>query len=169
MAVVRVSSSAVVPAPARVAFNLLSDYRHSHPRILPPRYFPRLEVERGGVGAGTLIRFQMRAFGVTREIRSEITEPSPGRILVETDLETGARTTFTVTPESESGTPNATGAAPASARATCRVTIETDWDAKGLRGWVERLTAPPLLRAIYAEELSLLAALAESARETGGH
>jgi hypothetical protein len=160
MAIVQVSCSAVVRAPAGVVYGLIADYRNSHPRFLPPRYFPRLEVERGGTGAGTLIRFQMRAFGVTREIRSEISEPSPGRVLMETDLEIGARTSFTVTPVPEGAMASASGAALAAA-AMCRVTIETVWDAKGVRGWIERLTAPRLLRAIYAEELSLLAALAE--------
>jgi hypothetical protein len=147
MAIVQASLSAVVRAPAGVVYDLIADYRNSHPRFLPPRYFPRLEVERGGTGAGTLIRFQMRAFGVTREIRAEISEPCPGRVLMETDLEIGARTSFTVTPVPEGA---------------CRVTIETVWDAKGVRGWIERLTAPRLLRTIYAEELSRLAALAET-------
>jgi hypothetical protein len=164
MAIVQVSSSAVIRAPARAVYDLIADYRHSHPRILPPRYFPRLDVERGGTGAGTLIRFQMRAFGVTREFRAEISEPSPGQVLMETDLETGARTSFTVTASTPGAGPDAAGASPDSAGAMCRVTIETAWNAKGIRGWVERLAAPRLLRAIYAEELSLLAALAQSPR-----
>ena len=150
MSVVRAGSSALIRAPARVVYALIADYRNSHPRFLPARYFPRLVVERGGVGAGTVIRFRMRAFGVTREIRSEISEPTPGQVLVETDLATGARSTFTVTAE-DGGQ-------------TCRVGIETEWDAKGLRGWIERMTAPRLLRRIYTEELANLAALAEGQR-----
>jgi hypothetical protein len=162
MPVVRASTSAVIRAPARAVYGLIADYRDGHPRILPPRFFPRLEVERGGTGAGTLIRFQMRAYGVTREIRSEITEPSPGQVLVETDLETGARTTFTVTPE-----PPTTGLVPDAATAMCRVSIETIWNATGVRGWIARATAPRFLRAVYAEELSRLAALAEGGGVAG--
>lgn len=150
MSVVRAEGSALIRAPARVVYGLIADYRNGHPRILPKRYFPRLEVERGGVGAGTVIRFQMRAFGATREIRAEIAEPKPGQVLVETDFATGARTTFTVMTEGGGQ--------------TCRIEIKTEWDAKGFRGWVERVTAPRLLRRIYAEELANLAALAEGER-----
>jgi len=161
MPVVRVSTSAVIRAPARVVYGILADYRDSHPRILPPRYFPRLEVERGGTGDGTVIRFEMRAFGVTREIRATITEPTPGQVIVETDEVTGARTSFTVTPESASARPGAGLVVPDAAGEICRVVIETVWERRGMRGWLERLSAPALLRRIYAEELALLAKLAE--------
>ena len=119
--------------------------------MLPAKYFPRLDVERGGTGAGTLIRFQIRAFGVTREIRAEVSEPVPGQVLIETDLATGARTKFTVMPE-DGGQ-------------VSRVSIETEWDATGFRGWIERMTAPRLLQRIYAEELAMLASLVEGGRE----
>jgi hypothetical protein len=109
-----------------------------------------LEVERGGTGAGTIIRYQLRLFGVTREVRAEITEAAPGQVLVETDLASGARTTFTVTAEGDGE--------------RCRVKIDTEWDAKGLRGWIERMTAPRLLQRIYVEELAKLAAVAERER-----
>ncbi|HET6374390.1 MAG TPA: SRPBCC family protein [Candidatus Polarisedimenticolia bacterium] len=146
MSLARAARSGVVRAPARAVYALIADYRHGHPRMLPPQYFPKLDVERGGTGAGTIIRFQVRLAGVTREIRAEITEPTPGQVLVETDLATGARTTFTVT---------------ADGGEACKVTIETEWDAKGLRGWVERMTAPRLLQRIYAEQLAMLAGVAE--------
>ena len=149
MTTVGAAGSAVIRAPASLVYRLIADYRTSHPRILPRRYFPRLEVERGGTGAGTLIRFQFRTFGMTREIRAEISEPVPGQVLVETDLARGARTTFTVTAEADGE--------------ACRVGIETQWDATGLRGWVERMTAPRLLRRIYAEQLAMLAGVAEEA------
>jgi hypothetical protein len=48
-----------------------------------------MDVERGGVGAGTVIRFRLRVFRRTRDFRAEITEPTPGRVLVETDLDHG--------------------------------------------------------------------------------
>jgi len=150
MSTVRAEASALVRAPARAVYQLLADYRDGHPRILPKRYFPWLKVERGGVGAGTVILFKMHAFGASREIRSEITEPTPGQVLAETDFATGARTTFTVTPEGGGE--------------TCRVAIRTEWEGKGFRGWIERMTAPRLLQRIYAEELANLAALAEGER-----
>jgi hypothetical protein len=155
MPIVRAARSGLVRAPATVVYGLLADYRNGHPRILPTRYFAKLEVERGGTGAGTIIRFQLRVLGATREIRSEITEPTPGRVMVESELATGTRTTFTVTPESGGG--------------TCRVNIETVWEAKGLRGWIERLTAPRFLQRIYVEELALLTAVVEADRGKRAH
>ena len=146
MSVARASGSALISAPARAVYALIADYRDGHPRILPPEYFPRLEVEQGGVGAGTIIRFQVRLLGAVRDVRAAVTEPTPGSVLVETDLATGARTTFTVTPEGGGG--------------TCRVEIRTEWEAKGLRGWVERMTAPRILRKLYAAELAQLAVVA---------
>jgi len=113
--------------------------------MLPRRYFPQLEVEHGGSGAGTIIRFKVKLFGTTRRVRAEISEPKPGEELVETDLATGARTTFIV-------------ASRAGGR-TSQVTIKTEWEATGLRGWLERLMAPSLLRRIYAEQLAQLGAI----------
>jgi hypothetical protein len=94
----RVCASAVVRAPAGQAYAILADYRHGHPQIVPRPPFGPLEVERGGTGAGTVIRFQMRLLGRTRAFRAAITESEPGRVLVETDLGQGAVTAFTVDP-----------------------------------------------------------------------
>jgi hypothetical protein len=110
--------------------------------MLPRRYFPRLEVERGGSGEGTIICFEVKLFGTTRRVRAEISEPKPGEELVETDLATGARTTFIEAPRPGGG--------------ESEVTIKTEWEANGLRGWLERMLAPSLLRRIYAEQLAQL-------------
>src|SRR6266581_807205 len=69
MRVVQVSSRALIPAPPQAVYSLIADYRGGHPRMLPRRYFPRLEVERGGSGAGTIIRFEVKLFGTTRRVR----------------------------------------------------------------------------------------------------
>jgi hypothetical protein len=105
-------------------------------------------VEQGGIGAGTVIRFQMRAFGQKRTLRAEITEPEPGRVLVETYLDSnGAVTTFTVDP----------GTAPADSR----VTISTELPVRsGVSGWTERKFSTLLLRPIYRKELENLARVA---------
>ena len=147
---VEVSEGTVIDAKAETVYRILADYRVSHPAILPRRYFGPLTVERGGVGAGTVIAFEVRLGGPARRVRAEITEPEPGRRLVETDLDRGSVTTFEVAP--------ATGAGP---RAS--VTIRTAWDTSGLRGLVERLLAPPMLRRVYREELANLAAAAVAA------
>jgi hypothetical protein len=144
----------LIRSPAPAVYSLIADYRAGHPRILPRAWFGPLEVERGGTGAGTIIRYEIRLLGTTRRVRAEITEPRPGAELVETDLATGARTTFTVAPRGEGR--------------EAEVTIRTEWEGKGLRGWIESLTAPPVLQRIYAEELAQLGAVAASGSPGNG-
>jgi len=139
----RVAASARIDsAPARV-YCFIADYQNKHARILPPQ-FTGLTVERGGVGAGTIIAFQMRAFGIARTARAAITEPAPGRVLVETGLEDfEAVTTFTVDPLPGGGS---------------EVTISTILPAKtGIGGAIERFVTTGYLRRLYSRELALLA------------
>jgi Polyketide cyclase / dehydrase and lipid transport len=141
--------SRVVRAPAARVYAILADYREGHPRILPPRYFGSLEVLAGGVGAGTEIRFHMRALGTRRTLRAVITEPDPGHILLETDPESGTVTTFTVEPDAPSQ--------------QASVTIATGLPVRpGLRGILERWLAARFLRRVYADELQRLASVAET-------
>ena len=92
-------------------------------------------VERGGVGEGTVVRFTSRLGGRRQTMTAAITEPQPGRVLVETGP--GVVTTFTVEPE---------GAHRA------RVRFDTVLEAGGLAGVLTRLFAPRLLRPVYADE-----------------
>ena len=48
MSEVRIAQSALLDIPAATAYGLIADYRNGHPRILPPRVFPGLDVESGG-------------------------------------------------------------------------------------------------------------------------
>ena len=147
---VAVRESAEIAAPPDVVYGILADYREGHPSILPPRWFTHLHVERGGVGAGTVIRFGMKSGGGGRGMGAGGGEPEPGRVLVERGLdERGTVTTFTVDPAGAAGT---------------RVTIQTTWRAAGLAGFVERLLAPALLKRVYREELARLAEKAGSVR-----
>ena len=145
----QVSTSAVINAPAKQVYAILADYHDGHPRILPRQYFPFLEVERGGVGAGTILRFEMRAPGMTRTFHADVTEPEPGRVLVEsnwseTDPAAKSMTTFTVDPvKGEQQT---------------QVTIST---ALSVSSWLEGLFTTMFLRRVYAQELRQIAALAE--------
>src|SRR5947208_3454415 len=106
-----IHASRTIPAPARRVYDVIADYNVGHPSILPRPPFGALNVEAGGVGAGTTIRFEMRMLGKTRVTRGEITEPEPGRVLVETYPDSGMVTTFLVQPR---------GAA------ECEVTISTE-------------------------------------------
>jgi polyketide cyclase/dehydrase/lipid transport protein len=142
-----ISASAIIPARRERVYSLISNYNDGHPRILP-KQFSSLVVEQGGVGAGTVIRFQMSMFGKKQTFRAAITEPDPGRILVETDLDTnGAVTTFTINP----------GGAPADSQ----VTISTEVPVRsGFLGKIERTMTTLLLRPIYIKELQNLARVA---------
>lgn len=142
-----VSASAVIPARRERIYSLIANYNDGHPRILP-KEFTSLVVEQGGVGAGTIIRFQMSLLGKKQSFRAAITEPEPGRVLVETDLDTnGAVTTFTVNP----------GGAPADSH----VTISTELPVRaGVLGNIEKRVMTLLLRPIYVKELENLARVA---------
>ncbi len=56
----------------------------STPYVSCPGFFG-LPVESGGVGAATITRFKVKAGGRTREYRTKVAEPEPGRILTESD------------------------------------------------------------------------------------
>ena len=144
MATHRVSATRVIPASAARVYDLLADYREGHPSILPKSYFISHTVEQGGRGTGTVVSFQMKLMGRTQSFRSAITEPEPGRILVETVLSTGAVTTFTVEPRQDGQ--------------SAEVTISTDTKVHdGIAGKVEGWMTTRLLRPIYVKELEQLA------------
>ena len=131
-------------APADAVYRYIADMREHHPRFLPPA-FSDFRVEFGGVGAGTVTRFTMTAGGRTREYRMQVAEPEPGRVLTESDTNSTAVTTFVVSPSG----------------AASLVRIFTAWDgAGGIGGLFERMFAPRVLRAIYADELRRLDAYA---------
>ncbi len=139
----QVASSSTIPAPPQTVYGVIADYRNHHPRIVPPEYFQDLVVTAGGVGAGTRTRFRMTVLGTTQTFEHVVSEPEPGRVLVETDEEGASVTTFTVDP-SGVGT---------------RLTIATDMRAKpGIAGRIEKLLTSMVLRRIYRKELARIAA-----------
>ena len=149
-----ISASLEIQAPAARLYALIADYNQGHPRILPKPYFVALQVEQGGVGAGTQISFQMRLMGRLQSFHATITEPEPGRMLIETNLENGSATLFTVDPQ-ENGQ-------------QARVTIATTLPVRdGLLGSIEGWLASQLLRPIYQKELAQLAAVAREANQQG--
>lgn len=142
-----ITASAVIPARRERVYALIANYHDGHPRIVP-KQFSGLVVEQGGIGAGTVIRFQMSVFGKKQRFRAAVTEPEPGRVLVETDLDAnGAGTTFTVDQ----------GPAPADSR----VTIATELKVRsGFLGIIEKSLGTLLLRPMYLRELENLARVA---------
>jgi hypothetical protein len=141
----QVREFARIDAPASQVYAILADYRVGHPRILPEEFFSGFVVEDGGVGEGTVIRFGMRVLGTARNVRARVAEPQAGRTLTETDLESGAVTTFTVTPV---GTAS-------------EVSISTELRVQGgAMGWLDRFVITSFLRRVYVRKLQLLAAAA---------
>jgi len=142
-----VAASALIPARRERVYSLIANYHDGHTRIVP-KQLSGLVVEQGGIGAGTVIRFQMSILGKKQTFRATITEPDPGRVLVETDLDTnGAVTTFTVDP----------GTAPGDSRVTISTQLRVR---RGLLGFVEKTFSTLLLRPMYVQELANLSRLA---------
>ena len=136
--------SALIDASPMDVYAVLSDYRTSHSDILPKAYFTGQMIERGGAGTGTIVETQMNVYGIKQTFRLEISEPEPGRVLVETDAAAGVITTFIVDSLNQ-GTQS-------------RVTIATNSrTSPGIRGFIEKLVAPTVIRRIYQQELELLA------------
>ena len=128
----------------------IADYHKGHPSILPKKNLYDLQVEQGGYGAGTIIRFKARILGGEQSFHHRVSEPEPGRVLVEQDIEPGQNvtTTFTVTPLKDGK--------------KSQVEICTTLNASpGLRGLVERLLVPLANPPIYRKELKLLEAVAQ--------
>lgn len=147
----RVEASRRIFAPPERIYRLIADYHDGHRRIVPPKAFLWLRAEQGGVGAGTTIRFAMRVLGSTREALGVVTEPEPGRVLVETYPETGDVTTFTVNPVAREGESD--------------VAIVTDLRVRGgVAGRIQAFLSDRILRPLYREELERIADIAEGRR-----
>jgi hypothetical protein len=137
----------VLDAPAAIVYHCLSDYtahhRHLPEGFLPPA-FTRLDVLRGGVGAGTIIRFTTRAGGRSITRTQEVSEPEPGRVLVEWGNAEGS--TFTVEPRGEQ----------------TFLRIETQLRATGLEGLLMHLLGARILGPLYEDEMRRLEAYAQA-------
>jgi uncharacterized protein YndB with AHSA1/START domain len=140
----RVSESAIIPAPPQRVYRVLADYHQHHPRIVPPKYFKKLEVLQGGTGAGTRTRITMRVLGATRVFEHVVSEPEPGRVLVEAEPDGSNPTTFTVDPAGDAAT---------------RLTISTELKGRpGVAAAIERWLSARVLPGIYRAELARIAA-----------
>lgn len=138
MATILIEASKDIAAEPSKIYDVLADYEVGHPAILPKQFFSGLDVIEGGRGEGTKIR----VYAKSRTFNFDVTEPEPGRVLVETDPELGVSTIFTVDPI-ENG---------------ARVSFETTMRAsKGVAGVIERLFAPMMMRYAYRKELEQLA------------
>src|ERR1700761_5200916 len=100
MGTIEVSAERPVAASSDTVYGWLADYVDHHHRFLPAA-FSDYKVESGGTGTGTMVSFTVTAGGRTRPYTMLVSEPEPGRVLVETDQGSSLVTTFTVTPTGE--------------------------------------------------------------------
>ena len=100
MAKQKFSVSKLISSPPQVVYSIIADYHNAHPKILPKPPFVSLVVEKGGVGAGTVALVQMKVMGKIQTFHTVVSEPDPGRVLVETN-DTGYITTFTFDPHND--------------------------------------------------------------------
>lgn len=148
MGVNTASAEGPVAAPPAVVYRYLSDMQNHHPHFLPPA-FSDFHVVSGGIGEGTVVTFQLSAGGRRREFRQTVTEPEPGRRMVETDANSSSVTTFEVDP--------------VDGGVSSKVRISTQWNgAQGIGGFFERMFAPRVMRRIYLDEIRRLDEYARS-------
>ena len=149
MSFIHVEESLEIEASAEKIYAVLADYQKGHPAILPKAYFKELTVEKGGKGAGTVVNVLMSVYGTKRTFHLKVTEPKPGRLLVESDAKAGITTSFKLEP--------------LNGAARTRLTIASDSKASpGLQGWFEKLFNPSITKRIYKEELRQIAAYVQA-------
>lgn len=127
-----------------ILYGILRDYAHGHPKILPREHFTSVSVLKGGQGTGTVVKLTMRAFGSEVTNVMTVTEPEPGRLIVERDDDAGVVTSFSLTPIE--------GSSKTSLR------IATEWKAKpGIKGFIEGVLTPCVARMMYKKEFRKIA------------
>ena len=147
---IKVKAAEVLDARPEDVYATIVDYRDGHHNILPKESLYDLQVEEGGYGAGTIIRFKARVLGVEQSFHHRVSEPEPGKVLVEQDIDTiqNLATTFTVVPVEEGK--------------KSQVEISTTMNASpGIRGFAERMILSIFNPRIYRKELKLLEAMAQ--------
>ena len=150
MGQIKVKAEAVLNARPEDVYATIADYKKGHPSILPKESFYDLQVEEGGYGAGTIMSFKARVLGVEQSFHQRVSEPEPGRVLVEQDIDSiqNVTTIFTVIPV-EQGQKS-------------HVEITTTMNTSpGLKGFVERVVVSIFNPPIYRKELKLLESVAQ--------
>jgi hypothetical protein len=144
----QVASELVIDAPPDQVYAILADYHEGHQAILPRRYFKDMKVVEGGQGERTKIIVAMDVFGNKATFNLTVSEPEPGRILQEADVEAGITTVFTVDP--------------INGGQQSKVEIRSTNPAKpGLLGRLEQMVFTAVTKRIYREELAQLSEYAQ--------
>lgn len=136
--------SAEFDAPASTIYKILADFTH-HEAVLPKPPFTYLKIVEGGIGEGTVIEVQTKALGQTNTVVSRVTEPEPGRVLEEREIDGPTVTRFVVDALSENRS---------------RLTISTSMEPSrgGLLGRIEAAVLPYAIRSAISKEMDLIRA-----------
>lgn len=140
-----ITASRLMSVPAADVYRAIADYAHHHrPEGFLPPAFTFLDVLEGGVGAGTRIRFGVKLGWMRSTAEATISEPEPGRVLVEA----GDDVTSTFTVEARPG-----GA---------WVQIRSEFRLRGVLGSLAARSMPARLGPVYEDELARLETYAGS-------
>lgn len=141
MAQLEAVAERVIGRPPADVYAALADYEQRHRALLPPAYHD-YAVERGGQGDGTVVRWTLYVGNHRRPYRMQVSEPQPGRLLVERDADSSMTTQWDVQPEGSGS----------------RVRVTSSWlqRATGFPAFFERTFAPRSLSRLHAEMLRRL-------------
>lgn len=139
----RAEVESLIEARSGAVYEVLADYTTHHPEIMPAPLFSRIQVESGGIGEGTIFHITLRIAGREQRMHMRVAEPEPGRVLTETNLDTGAVTEFSLS--------SVNGDSPTLIR------ISSEWEtADGVRGLFDKTATPILTRWILRKQLRKL-------------
>lgn len=143
MSTVRAEQTAIIDARPETVYNIIADYEVGHRAILPQPYFEEMTIVKGGRGAGTELRLRIVAFGQTYHYHQIVSEPEPGRVILEKDLDSEQSTRFIIDP--------------VNGGEKTRITIASEFPAQpGFAGIIQRLVQIPFSRRLFKQELQNL-------------
>jgi hypothetical protein len=147
MSKIQVKSERVVNAKPEEVFDVIKDYKEKRPLFLTSNFLD-YQVEKGGKGDGTVVRYRLQAAKRERPYRMQVNELVKGQAIQERDTNSSLVTTWMVSPL-EGGRQS-------------KVSVVTDWEGgKGVGGFFERTFAPLGLSRIYDHMLDQLTPLVQ--------
>jgi hypothetical protein len=97
MSKIQVKSERVVNAKPQEVFDVIKDYKEKRPLFLTPNFLD-YQVEKGGKGDGTIVRYRLHAARRERPYRMQVSEPVKGQAIQERDTNSSLVTTWMVAP-----------------------------------------------------------------------
>jgi len=134
---IKAESSAKIHTPSQTLYQFIADYKYGHPSILPEKHFSDFAVEKGGYGKDTVVCFRFTLAGNSRKMRVIVDEPIPGKLITETELETGILTSFLFEPVGDDMT---------------ILKITSEWKKEGFMGLIEKIFVPIMMKKVFEKQ-----------------